>query len=175
MCVYMPPIDRSLSDCRYWGMQGGALCQAKHAKCDKGAKPPECGQALAQIQKIPDKFMTGDAWWMKGQIHKNVYDDVQAAVEGQHTSPTPHLDFRLDFHYLDPPVNRHQITVRRPWAATHSLISRERADRLVASTAMGGAVKRIDYNAGWFDKLARWSQMLHHRLPEGGFNNHASC
>ena len=133
----------------------------------------ECGQALAHFQKIPDKSMTGDAWWMKGQIHKNVYDDVQAAVEGQHTSPTPHLDFRLDFHYLDPPVNRHQITVRRPWAATHSLISRERADRLVASTAMGGAVKRIDYNAGWFDKLARWSQMLHHRLPEGGFNNHA--
>ena len=22
-------------------MQGGALCQAKHAKCDKGAKPGE--------------------------------------------------------------------------------------------------------------------------------------
>ena len=37
----MPAIDRSLSDCRYWGMQGGALCQAKHAKCDKGAKPGE--------------------------------------------------------------------------------------------------------------------------------------
>ena len=105
---------------KFLGMQGGALCQAKHAKCDKGAKANECGQALAHFQKVPDKFMTGDAWWMRGQIHKNVYDDVQPAVE-----------------------------------------------------AMAAACKRIDYVPAWWDKLARWSQMLHHRLPEGGFGNHA--
>ncbi len=94
--------------------QGGAMAMAKQAKCDKGAKDPNCGKALKLFQEIDDKFVTGDAWWMRGQIHKNVYDDIQPAMD-----------------------------------------------------AMVAACARVDYNAAWWDKLARWSQMLHHRLGRG--------
>ncbi len=100
--------------------QGGAMAMAKQAKCDKGAKDPNCGKALKLFQEIDDKFVTGDAWWMRGQIHKNVYDDIQPAMD-----------------------------------------------------AMVAACARVDYNAAWWDKLARWSQMLHHRLGSGGFDNYA--
>eukprot|EP01043_Picozoa_sp_COSAG02_P081368 COSAG02_NODE_19842_length_862_cov_0.917431_1_plen_286_part_11 len=100
--------------------QGGAMAMAKQAKCDKGAKDPNCGKALKLFQEIDDKFVTGDAWWMRGQIHKNVYDDIQPAMD-----------------------------------------------------AMVAACARVDYNAAWWDKLARWSQMLHHRLGRGGFDNYA--
>ena len=100
--------------------QGGAMGMAKQAKCDKGAKDPNCGKALKLFQAISDEFVTGDAWWMRGQIHKNVYDDIQPAME-----------------------------------------------------AMVKACARVDYNAAWWDKLARWSQMLHHRLGSGGFDNFA--
>jgi|EP01046_Picozoa_sp_COSAG06_P026096 tetratricopeptide (TPR) repeat protein len=102
------------------GQQGGANCMAKNAKCDKGAKAADCGKALNLFKEVPNQFVTGDAWWMRGQIHKNVYDDIQPAME-----------------------------------------------------AMVAACARVDYNAAWWDKLARWSQMLHHRLPSGGFDNHA--
>ena len=42
-----------------------------------------------------------------------------------------------------------------------------------AVKALKKAVQLVDDQAGWWEKLARWAQILHHRLPEGGFENRA--
>ena len=108
------------SPLRYIATQGGAMCIAKDAKCDRGGKGQECGRALQLFKEVPQEHMQAASWWMVGMISKNVFDDVQAAVE-----------------------------------------------------ALQQAVAILPNKPAWWDKLARWAQIWHHRIPEGGFTNHA--